>query len=201
MSAFYRGFLFICGLIAIAMLTACDLSGQIDREPNRETVTPLPETDRAPTEESADIEALPEAVAAKRDEIIGVLEQDSIRRLVNLAEQYPDFRSNYGEIRHYDHWYILKRAGIDPVIATQKILSEPYGVKDFGAEKYYIWPAFAARAPEELDFSRLSFAERASLQELIGEDGLERLKAGETYPGFRLAIRQDGTWVYLLQDN
>lgn len=201
MTAIRKGLTICFGLAALACLQACDLSDKIDTQrPKAAEETALAEVEQ-PTEESTDIEALPEAVAAKRDEILAVLDNDSIRRLVNLANKYEGFRSNYGDIRHYDHWYILKRAGIDPIIATRKILSEPYGVKDFGAEKYYIWPAFAARQPEELDFGRLSFSERARLQDLIGEDGIERLKKGEAYPGFRLAIRQDGAWVYLLQDN
>ncbi|MAT36292.1 MAG: hypothetical protein CMK06_14310 [Ponticaulis sp.] len=193
--------LFVFSLLALGSVSACDLSDKIDTQ---KPATPTPEASEpvaVPTEESDNIEALPEPVAAKRDEILEVLERDSIRRLVNLADEFEGFRSNYGGLRHYDHWYILKRAGIDPIAATREILNEPYGVKDFGAEKYYIWPAFAARQPEELDFSRLSFSERARLQELLGEAGIERLRNGETYPGFRLAIRQDGAWVYLLQDN
>lgn len=200
MTALHKGLTICFGLAALLCLQACDLSDKIDSQRNKPPAD-VNETIAPPTEESTDIAALPEAVSAKRDEILGVLERDSIRRLVNLASEYDGFRSNYGDIRHYDHWYILKRAGIDPIIATKQILSEPYGVKDFGAEKYYIWPAFAARQPEELEFGRLSFAERARLQELLGEVGIERLKKGEAYPGFRLAIRQDGTWVYLLQDN
>lgn len=189
-------------LASLFGLASCDLSDRID--PQRpEVVEPVPESDlaEAPAIESADVDALPDAVAAKRDQILETADMDSIRRLVYLADDYDGFRSNYGDIAHYDHWYILKRAGIDPIVAVREILSEPYGVKDFGAEKYYIWPAFASRRPEDLDFSRLTFAERARLQELIGDDGIARVEAGEPYPGFRLAIRQDGIWVYLLEDN
>ena len=189
-------------LASLFGLASCDLSDRID--PQRpEVVEPVPESDlaEAPAIESADVDALPDAVAAKRDQILETADMDSIRRLVYLADDFDGFRSNYGDIAHYDHWYILKRAGIDPIIAVREILSEPYGVKDFGAEKYFIWPAFASRRPEDLDFSRLTFAERARLQELIGDDGIARVEAGEPYPGFRLAIRQDGIWVYLLEDN
>ena len=189
-------------LASLFGLASCDLSDRID--PQRpEVVEPVPESDlaEAPAIESADVDALPDAVAAKRDQILETADMDSIRRLVYLADDYDGFRSNYGDIAHYDHWYILKRAGIDPIVAVREILSEPYGVKDFGAEKYYIGPAFASRRPEDLDFSRLTFAERARLQELIGDDGIARVEAGEPYPGFRLAIRQDGIWVYLLEDN
>ncbi|MAK61449.1 MAG: hypothetical protein CMK09_10750 [Ponticaulis sp.] len=201
MTVIRQGVTFIVMLLALAGVQACDLSDRIDPQANRPGATPTPQATSSPTEESADINALPEPVAAKRDEILEVMERNSIRRMVNLADDFDGFRSNYGDLRHYDHWYILKRAGIDPIVETQRILAEPYGVKDFGAEKYYIWPSFAARQPSELAFSRLTFAERAKLQELLGEDGMERLQNGEAYPGFRLAIRQDGVWVYLLQDN
>jgi hypothetical protein len=193
----------LLGASLLMSLAACDLSDKIDPP----LVEPAPVTvpdEGAPvavTEEHSSMDELPEAVAAKRDEILGVLKTNSIRKLVRLAEENSVFRSNYGDLRHYDHWYILKRAGIDPIIETGRILNESYGVKDFGAEKFYIWPGFAARTPEELDFSRLSFSERARILDLVGESGIERLKAGEPYPGFRMAIREDGTWVYLLQDN
>lgn len=195
----------LTGASILVGLSACDLSDKIEARPEVTAPVAAPEevvADPQPvTEEHAELDQLPEAVAAKRDEILDVLKTNSIRRLVRLAEENPDFRSNYGDLRHYDHWYILKRAGIDTIRETERILNESYGVKDFGAEKYYIWPGFAARTPEELEFSRLSFSERARILDLLGENGIERLKSGESYPGFRLAIRQDGTWVYLLQDN
>ncbi len=84
---------------------------------------------------------------------------------------------------------------------TREILQYPYAVKDFGTKKYYVWPSFAARSPEELQLARLSFMERADLIDLVGQEGIRRIEAGESYPGFRLAITQDGKWAYLLQDN
>ena len=144
---------------------------------------------------------LPPAVQEKLDLIRETLEQDSIRALVRLAEQEPDFKSNYGGLNHYDHWYIMKRAGLDPIEKTLIILDEPYGIKDFGVHKFYIWPEMATRPLDELKLNRLSFEDRATLARLVSEDGIKRLEDGEPYPGFRLAIREDGSWAYLMQDN
>lgn len=185
----------------IVLLGACDLSDEIDNNSPRSEVVARVEkaSEEPPGEHTAD--ELPEAVAKTRDEILAIIETGSIRSLARMADAQQGFRSNYGNLNHYDHWYIMKRAGLDPLEKTAEILKQPFGIKDFGAEKYYIWPALAVRAPEDLDFSRLSFSERATLSELVGEDGIERMKAGEAYPGFRLAIREDGRWVYLLHDN
>ena len=185
------------GLISAALLTSgCDLSDEIERRRAEDTATSEPDPAQSPTDRQ-----LPKPVSEKLAEIEAVLETGSLRQLVRLAEQYENFRSNYGNIDTYRHWYIQKRAGLDPIEKTRQILDQPYGVKDFGLETYYVWPALAVRAPEDLDFSRLSFSERAALQELVGDAGIERMRAGEAYPGFRLAIRDDGEWVYLLADN
>jgi len=193
-----RQVLLFLAILTSPLINACDLSDEIERSRQPEkTLEPA----KPPQEGENREDELPQPVIDKRDEILGILETGSLRQLTRLAQQYPDFRSNYGELDHYRHWYIMKRAGLDPIIKTQQILQQPYGIKDFGAEKYFIWPALAVRAPEDLEFSKLSFADRVTLQELVGEAGIERMKAGEAYPGFRLAIRQDGTWVYLLQDN
>ena len=189
----------LASLFPAVLLTAgCDLSDEIEarRAPAEDSVPDAP----APVL-NMEVEPLPEAVIEQRDALLAVLERDSVRRLARYAEQFEGFRSNYGDLSHYEHWYLLRRAGIDPVSATLQIFEEPYAVKDFGAEKYFIWPDFAARTNEELQHDRLSFSERARILTLIGEDGLERIRNGESYPGFRLAIREDGTWVYLLQDN
>ena len=180
-------------------LSGCDLSDKLEpSEPvENETIIKIPQTEEVKPAEGE----LPAAVAAKRDEILAMLETGSIRTMVRFVANEPNFRSNFGGRSHYEHWYLMKRAGLDPMEQTKRILQEPFGVKDFGAEKYYIWPELATRTPEELDYSRLSFKERAILQELLGEAGIERVKKGETYPGFRTAIREDGRWVYLLQDN
>lgn len=181
------------------MVAACDLSDKIDRPQRQgdELVVKVPEAD-IPEEPRNE---LPAPVQAKLGEIKATLKQNSIRALVRLAQKEPDFRSNFGDLSHYDHWYILKRMGLDVIEKTEEVLEQPYGVKDFGAEKYYIWPELATHSPEDLDFSRLTFTERATMAKLLGEQGVERVKAGESYPGFRLAIREDGSWAYLLQDN
>lgn len=184
---------------ASLLLSGCDLSDKIeanDRADN-ETIVKI-EDDK---DVVAPVGQLPEAVVAKRDEILEMLQSGSIRTMVRFVDKEPNFRSNFGGRSHYEHWYLMKRAGLDPMEKTIRIFQEPYGVKDFGAEKYYIWPELATRTSEDLDFSRLTFKERATLQELIGDAGIERLRKGESYPGFRTAIREDGRWVYLLQDN
>ena len=181
-------------------LTGCDLSHKIDNTPAEPDVDEVVVSVPAVAKEDKAQPELPEAVQAKVDEILEVLETKSIRRFARLASQNESFRSNYGEHSHYDNWYIQKRAGIDPIVKTKRILELPYGIRDFGSEKLYIWPELATRDVEDLKFSRLTFQERAILLDLIGQSGVDDVEGGEPYPGFRLAIREDGTWIYLLQD-
>ena len=56
----------------------------------------------------------------------------------------------------------------------------------------------AARDASDLIPEKLSFQDRRRLMELIGEEGIERIRQGEGYPGMRTAIAGNGRWVYFV---
>ena len=80
------------------------------------------------------------------------------------------------------------------------LLDGPYGTRQVGDQVWYIWPDFAARDSEDLMPERLDFADRARLRELVGDTGLDRIRAGEAYPGLRTAIADDGRWLYFVHE-
>lgn len=144
--------------------------------------------------------AVTKGVVDKVARLLEITANGQITPLIREAEKNPDFQSNFGGQSHSRHWSLLRRIGIDPVQNLRDILNEPYDVKRVGNEDWFIWPDFAAHAPEELIPEGLSFLDRARLRTLIGEDGIDRIRAGEPYPGVRLAISGTGRWVYFIHD-
>ena len=58
--------------------------------------------------------------------------------------------------------------------------------------------AFHVAKPSDLIPEKLSFQDRRRLEELIGADGIARIRAGEGYPGMRTAISEEGVWIYFV---
>ena len=130
----------------------------------------------------------------------GLTQSGRLTPIIREAERSENFQSNFGDQSHSQHWFLLRRVGVDPVENLRRTLEQPFGVKRVGTENWFIWPDFAARAPDELVPESLSFLDRARLRELIGEQGIARIRAGEPYPGVRLAISETGRWVYFIHD-
>jgi len=153
--------------------------------------------------EDYDRDAEDEITAEFVDKVARLLRITSSGRLTPLireAERYGDFQSNFGNQSHSRHWFLLRRVGVDPVRSLRETLNQPYGMKRVGNENWFIWPDFAAKAPEELIPESLSFQDRARLRELVGDEGIGRIRSGEPYPGVRLAISETGRWVYFIHD-
>ncbi len=142
----------------------------------------------------------PEAIAT-RDRIIEVAETRSQRRLARLAGEFQGFQSNFGGAEHFSYWYSRRRMGSDPNEAIIALFEEPFAVREVGDETWYIWPDLATLDPEGFVLEQLSFRDRARLEELIGERGIEALLRGEPYPGYRTAITSGGRWVYFVDGN
>ncbi|MEL6258128.1 MAG: hypothetical protein AAFQ67_03615 [Pseudomonadota bacterium] len=143
---------------------------------------------------------LTEAAQAKVDIIVEAAKRDRLRAFSRLAEKEPGFSSNFADEAHYTHWDLLRRTGVDPLAKVQNVLAEPHAAVQVGDETWFVWPDLAARDPEELLPEKLSFRDRARLLELVGEPGLDRIRAGEPYPGFRVAVADDGRWIYFLHE-
>ncbi len=184
----------------VAGLAGCGGAG----EPAGAPVRPLPPppderlvTDPAPEP----LPELPAAVSATRDAILEAAEARSLRRLARLADAQPAFLSNLGNVDHYEHWYLMRATGFDVPRELEALFAEPYGVRRVGQETWFVWPDLATLQGGPLVLERLSFRDRARLKTLIGETGIEALRAGEPYPGIRTAIAEDGGWRYFLHEN
>lgn len=153
-----------------------------------------------PVEVEETITPLTEPVEAKIADIRDVLERNSLSRLVRLAGAEENFVSNFAGESHRVHWDLLRRTGFDPLMRLEALLDGPYGTRQVGEQTWYIWPDFAARDAEDLMPERLDFADRARLRELVGDTGLDRIRAGESYPGLRTAIADDGRWLYFVHE-
>lgn len=141
---------------------------------------------------------LTEDAVALRAEILRHAERGALRSLARLADQHEGFVSNIGGQDHFEFWDLLRRTGVDPNRLLRELLAESPGARELGGEVWFVWPDIAARDARDLIPEKLTFVERRRLRELIGEDGIARIRAGEGYPGMRTAISADGRWVYFI---
>lgn len=188
---------FIPALVTLFALAAC---GDSDGTPRVRMMVNAAPAVTAPVEVEEVITPLTEPVEAKIAEIRAILERNSLSRLVRLARAEENFVSNFAGESHRVHWDLLRRTGFDPLMRLGALLDGPYGTRQVGDQVWYIWPDFAARDTEDLMPERLDFADRARLRELVGDTGLDRIRAGENYPGLRTAIADDGRWLYFVHE-
>jgi len=130
----------------------------------------------------------PELSAEVKDmqaRILEVTDKDSLRRFARLADEGPNFVSNFEGSDHFAHWSLLRRTGVDPLRQVEALFKDRHGVRTVGSEVWYIWPYFAAMPREDLAPEQLDFQDKAKLLELVGEDGLAHIRAGGAYPGVR----------------
>ncbi len=190
---------YVLGILAGLLLAAC--TGSEDAPPTVRITVEAASADLHPVTDPVDA-PLPLSVAAE-DKIAAIrviLERNSLARLSRLADAEEAFVSNFAGESNRIHWDLLRRTGFDPLSKLGELLAGPYGTRIVGDETWYIWPDFASLAPAELLPERLSFSDRARLLALIGETGIERIRAGQGYPGVRTAIAEDGRWLYFVHE-
>ena len=142
--------------------------------------------------------AIPDAVAATRGEILKYAQKGSLSGLSRFARSNEGFVSNFGGEAHRDYWELMRRIGVDPNLKLRALLDLPVGVREVDGVKWYVWPDLAAKPPEDLIPEKLSFRDRKRLRDLVGDNGIEAIRAGKGYPGMRTAIAEDGRWVYFV---
>lgn len=186
--------------LTIGLVTACTPAEE-EQPRVRISVPEAPAITRI--EPQAETETVTELSQAAQDKIMALREiiaRNSLTRLVRLADSEPAFISNFANQAHRTHWDLLRRTGFDPLARLEDLLNGPYGTREVGYETWYIWPDLAALDPEDLQPERLSFRDRARLQDLVGDQGLARIRDGQGYPGVRTAIAEDGTWLYFVHE-
>lgn len=139
-----------------------------------------------------------DAAERTRDELLREAGKGSLRGLAVIAARNADFRSNVGGQDHQQFWDLLRRTGVDPNRKLRELFDQPVGVREIDGQRWYVWPDLAAKDAADLIPEKLSFQDRRRLEELIREDGIARIRAGEGYPGMRTAIAEDGTWIYFV---
>lgn len=181
-------------LMAALCLAACS-------PVQEEVVVPLPPV---PDERFTEVPEAPapveisKAAARTRDELIREATKGSLRGLGAIAARNPDFRSNVGGQSHDRFWDLLRRTGVDPNRKLRELFEQPAGLREIDGQRWYVWPDLAAKDAADLIPEKLTFQDRRRLEELIREDGIAKIRAGEGYPGMRTAIAEDGTWIYFV---
>lgn len=175
----------------LAMIAACSQGAE-------DAATVLPEESLTQAPHVPEPVILTAAAEEMRDRLISHAKAGSLSRLTREAEANPAFISNFGGTPHRDFWDLMRRTGLDPNLKLRELFDMQPGMREIDGEIWFVWPDLAARDPDELIPEKLSFQDRRRLVELIGEDGVARIRMGEGYPGMRTAIAGDGRWVYFV---
>lgn len=184
-------------LLFASLLVGC---GSDDGSPRVRVLVEAAPAVTAPVAAVETVTPLSPEVEGKIAEIRVILERNSLTRLVRLASAEENFVSNFAGESHRVHWDLLRRTGFDPLMRLGALLDGPYGTRQVGDQTWYIWPDFAAEEAEDLLPELLNFTDRARLRDLVGDVGLERIRNGESYPGIRTAIAEDGRWLYFVHE-
>lgn len=162
------------------------------------TLPPVPDERLAQPPQAPPPVEVSDAAERTRAELLREASKGSLRGLANIAVRNPEFRSNVGGQDHQQFWDLLRRTGVDPNRKLRELFEQPVGVREIDGQRWYVWPDLAAKDAAGLIPEKLSFQDRRRLEELIREDGIARIRAGEGYPGMRTAIAEDGTWIYFV---
>ncbi|MEE2879329.1 MAG: hypothetical protein VX593_10025 [Pseudomonadota bacterium] len=194
------GLIPVCALAALALIGVGACERDVPRDTVRLQVEEAPSYMKPATDASGATEGLTPQVQETVAALRAIIEANSLSRLSRFANSQSGFISNFAGASHRDHWDLLRRTGFDPILRMEDLLDQPYGVRTVGSETWYVWPDLAALGPDELRPERLSFRQRARLQDLVGEAGVESIRNGSGYPGVRMAIAADGRWLYYVHE-
>jgi hypothetical protein len=135
---------------------------------------------------------LPTIVAEKRDAIVDAAHAMDYDRLASLLDP-AKFSYSFGESGNpIGYWRRLERESHVPVIGDYLpvLLGGPFGRRG----NIYVWPSVYGKKP-----ARWTPAERRWLRNNFYDEGQIRAfeRAGD-YLGYRVGIREDGTWLFFV---
>jgi hypothetical protein len=181
----------LTGALAVALLAACSPAAEPERPPVPDESLMQPPQAPVPV-------TLTEEAAATREQLLAHAKAGSLSRLSRAANANDGFVSNLAGTPHRQYWDLMRRIGADPNRSLRELFELPPGMREIDGEVWFVWPDLAARDAHDLIPEKLSFQDRRRLMDLIGEDGIERIRQGEGYPGMRTAIAGNGRWVYFV---
>lgn len=133
----------------------------------------------------------PEAVLATVEQLKQIARDGSPWDMARLARATPGFRSNGGEMEHGEYWYLKYRSGDWPMAHLGKVLAYRPAIEERADGQVYVWPYMALARPYEMTPKTLR-----DMEDLLGREAAERVAAGGSWPGYRLGVAEDGSWLY-----
>ena len=147
--------------------------------------------DESPRTTTAARNQLPAAVAAKRDAIISAARAFDYDRLETLLDP-AHFSYSFGESGDpVGYWRRLEKEGEVPILGDYLpvILSAPFARRG----DIYVWPSAYAKKPPEW-----TAEDRRWLRNFYTEKEIRGFERAGDYLGWRVGIRQDGTWLFFV---
>jgi hypothetical protein len=150
-----------------------------------------PPATTAPAETGGTTEPLPPAVAEMRDAILDAAharDYDGLEALLDPAT----FSYSFGESGDpVGYWRMLEEEGHVPIFGD--ILPLLLSTSHAKQEDIYVWPAAFAKDPSSWTEDDL-----ADMRKLYADEDIESFRQAGGYLGYRLGIREDGTWLFFV---
>lgn len=141
--------------------------------------------------ETAEAAELPEAVAATRDAIVAASHARDYAALGMLLDP-ATFSYSFGEGGDpVGYWRMLEEEGEVPILGDFLPLVLTWPAARTGDT--WVWPSAHARAPEQWTDDDV-----APLRQLYTADEIDGFVQAGGYLGYRVGIREDGTWLYFV---
>lgn len=135
--------------------------------------------------------ALPAAVAEKREAIVAVAKAFDYDRLESLLDP-KTFSYSFGESGDpVGYWRRLEEEGEVPILGDYLpvVLGSPHARRG----DIYVWPSAYGKKP-----STWTEEDRRSLANLYTEREIRAFERAGDYLGWRAGIRKDGTWLFFV---
>jgi len=134
---------------------------------------------------------LPAAVAAKRVAIVSAARAFDYDRRETLLDA-AHFSYSFGESGDpVGYWRRLEEEGEVPILGDYLplILSGPFAKRG----DIYVWPSAYAKKPSEW-----TATDRRWLRNLYSEQEIRGFERAGAYLGWRVGVREDGTWLFFV---
>ena len=162
-------------------------------EPAAPPAEPAPSASPTETEPPAPATAteLPAAVVQTRDAILAAAHARDYEGLESLLDP-ETFSYSFGESGDpAGYWRNLEDEAHVPILGD--FLPLILSMHVARVDGTYVWPAAHAREPSEWTQEDL-----ADIRMVYPEEDIERFEQAGAYLGYRVGIREDGTWIFFV---